>query len=73
MVTLTTVRYGTAHTFNHSSVNAAARSACADIENNEAAPVKIEEVGVVVWENSWLSGDSYAKLRDLAGLADDDA
>ncbi len=72
MVILTMTRFGQHHQFTHATVKDAARDACADVETNEAAPVSIEEDGVVVWRNGGPFNGSYDRLRELAGIADDD-
>jgi len=61
-------RFGSKCEFMHGSVKSAARDACADVEANEAAPVRIEKDGKIAWENNGPFGDSYDKLRELAGL-----
>ena len=60
--------YGRKVEFMHSSVMSAARDACADVETNEAAPVRIEVDGSVVWKNTGPFDGSYDKLRELAEL-----
>lgn len=56
--------------FDHLSVEAAAKSACVNIENNLAAPVSIIDNGVEIWRNTGV--DSYEVLRNLAGVTDGD-
>jgi hypothetical protein len=71
MIILTMRRYGKNITFKHASVKQAAHDACADIETNEACPVKIEQDGVIIWENLGPNTDSYSKLIELSGLPQD--
>ena len=59
-------RYGEKVNFMHGSVKSAASIACANVETNEAAPVRIEVDGVAIWESTGPFDDSYDKLRELA-------
>lgn len=70
MAKLTTVRNGVQYFFDHATVKKAAQQACADVESNEAAPVCIEQDGLVVWKNTGPFDGSYDKLLEIAGLID---
>ena len=67
-VKLTMTQFGKMIVFMHGSVKSAASAACADVKTNEAAPVSIEENGVLIWKNTGPFDDSYDKLRELAEL-----
>jgi hypothetical protein len=67
-VKLTINKFGSKIKLMYGSVKSAARDACTFVETNEAAPVRIENVEDLVWENNGPFGDSYDKLRELADL-----
>lgn len=66
MVILTVTRYGQHNQFTYATVAAAASAACTGVETNEAAPVSIQENGVVIWKNTGPFDGSYDKLYELS-------